>query len=76
MLGERGEELGVAARMRGDALALVEDLHDTSVGAQLKICSKKSSQEQSDEVRKRRILEDVEVGRIPSKQGMRMIENL
>jgi hypothetical protein len=32
--------------------------------------------QESDEVRKRRILEDVEAGRIPPKQGMRMIENL
>lgn len=29
-----------------------------------------------DEVRKRRILADIEAGRVPPKQGMRMIENL
>ena len=29
-----------------------------------------------DEERKRRILEDIEAGRIPPKRGMRMIENL
>jgi hypothetical protein len=33
-------------------------------------------EQERDEARKKRILEDIEAGRIPPKQGMRMIENL
>ncbi len=33
-------------------------------------------EQERDEARKRRILEDIEAGCIPPKQGMRMIENL
>jgi len=33
-------------------------------------------EQEGDEARKRQILEDIEAGRFPPKQGMRMIENL
>ena len=35
MLREGGELRGVAARMSGDALALVEDLHDASASTHI-----------------------------------------
>ena len=41
-----------------------------------KLIAHLKEEQKNDEVRKRRILEDVEAGRIPPKQGMRMIENL
>jgi hypothetical protein len=41
-----------------------------------KLIANLKDEQKNDEVRKRRILEDVEAGRIPPKQGMRMIENL
>ena len=35
VLGEGGEQLGVAARMGGDALPFVEDLHDAGTGTHI-----------------------------------------
>jgi hypothetical protein len=41
-----------------------------------KLIVRLKEQQARDEEHKRRILEDIEAGRIPPKQGMRMIENL
>lgn len=41
-----------------------------------KLIARLKEERERDEERKRRTLEDIEAGRIPPKQGMRMIENL
>jgi len=41
-----------------------------------KLIGRLKEQQAQDEEHKRRILEDIEAGHIPPKQGMRMIENL
>jgi hypothetical protein len=41
-----------------------------------KLIARLKAEQARDEEHKRRILEDVEAGRIPTKQGQRMIENL
>ena len=41
-----------------------------------KLIARAKEEQEHDEARKRRILEDIEAGRILPKQGMRMIENL
>jgi len=74
---QRFAELFVLASGRLKQMAELLGISYPTVRNRLdRLIARLKEEQARDEQRKRRILEDIETGRIPPKQGMRMIENL
>ncbi len=75
--GQRFVELFVRASGSLKQMASALGISYPTVRSRLdKLIERLEAEQAGDEERKRRILEDIEAGRIPPKKGMRMIESL